>query len=216
MLGFDALGMNAIGVSSTSSQASTSNATANGASLLGLGSIAAGSASGNASSVAPGSTLIGSGSLAAGGASGAQVFDGSATGAALTGTGSIAGGSASSIVPPLAINPAMFYARPGIGWNFPGMIAGDIDTLSFSFNSVLPLGVTILSATPHIVVHLGIDPEPESIVVAGPTVNGSIVSMQVQPTLGGVAYWPRVTASLSDGEKVTLPIPGEGSLNVDL
>lgn len=118
--------------------------------------------------------------------------------------------------PPLPVNPAMYYAHPGIGWNFPDMIAGDIDTLSYNFASMVPSGVSIASVVPNMVVHAGVDPDPETVVISGPTINGTVVSIQVHPTLAGVSYWPRVSATLSDGEKVTLPLHGEGSLTVDL
>lgn len=188
MLGFGPIGASAIGASFAVAAALAG--VAPGAHLTGTGAIAPGSAIGMLPATAPGATLLGADSLAPGAASG------------------------NSVPGALPVNPAMFYEQPGIGWNFPDVVAGDVDTLSFSFEDEIPPGVTIVSASAGFAVHVGGDPDPNAMILAGPISAGVVVSVQVAPALPGVAYWPRVHATLSDGEIITLPRPGEGSLRV--
>lgn len=124
-------------------------------------------------------------------------------------------GTATVAAPILPVNPEFLYVG-GVfdGYNFPDVVAGDSVTLSYDFKRCIPAGASILSVVPHMAAHVGTDPDPGAMVTDGPTIDGAIVSVQVCPTLAGVSYWPRVTATYDDGEKKTLPEHGEGSLAV--
>lgn len=98
--------------------------------------------------------------------------------------------------------------------NFTEMIVGDVETFSYDFRYTLPAGQTIASAAPHIVVHSGVDPNPQAMAPGLPTISGSIVSIELHALVPGVSYYPRMTATFSDGQIVTLPDPGEGSLRI--
>lgn len=98
--------------------------------------------------------------------------------------------------------------------NFTDMRVGEIETFSYDFRYTLPAGQTIESAAPNIVVHAGVDPNPQAMVASQPTINGSVVSIKLQALVPGVSYYPRMTATFSDGQEVTLPDPCEGSLRV--
>lgn len=98
--------------------------------------------------------------------------------------------------------------------DFTDMRVGESENFSYDFVDTLPTGATIASVATDIVVHAGVDPNPQALVVGGPTISGSVVTIRLNPTLAGVSYRPRVTATYSDGQIVTLPDPGEGSLKV--
>ncbi len=104
--------------------------------------------------------------------------------------------------------------------NYSDIFLGDIETLSVNYVDILatkPPGVTIASATWDITRYAGTaDPNPSAMLIAGATgsIDGSVVSISVQALVSGAKYWPRCTAILSDGEKITLPDFGRGSLAV--
>lgn len=141
-----------------------------------------------------------------------------------TETSAVLAADINTYVPPLPINPLRLYvgearARKLYGGkddvqNLTEMIVGDVETFSYSFKKTLPSGATITGAVPHIVVHAGIDPNPQAMVVGLPTINGAIVSIELKALVPGVSYWPRMTATYSDRQQVTLPDPGKGSLSV--
>lgn len=219
---FGPIGSTPIGSSTAGAMVSSSiNATAAGAALVALATIAGGSATGTAAGTAPGATLTAISSISAGSASGTSApVSATAPGAALTSTASIAGGSATSTATPLVlpVNPSFLYVggRGGrdYGINFPSLCAGDDVVLTCEYKHVMPPGVTILSVRPSISVHAGSDSNAQAMFASAPAISGTKVGIRIQALVAGVSYYPRLHVTLSDGETVTLPDPGYGSLTV--
>lgn len=220
---FGPIGSTPIGSSTAGVVAATAgaNATAPGAALVGIATITGGTATGAAAGIAPGASLIGTASIGGGGASGTSApRSATAQGATLASSASIAGGAASSFTPPLVlpVNPSFLYVggRGGrdYGINFPNLCAGDDVVLTCEYRHVMPPGVTIVSVTPSISVHAGADSNAQAMFVSAPAINGTQVGIRIQASVAGASYYPRLHATLSDGETVTLPDPGYGSLSV--
>ena len=104
--------------------------------------------------------------------------------------------------------------------NYSDMYVNDEETLSVDYTRTLATaapGVTVVSGTWSVTRYGGTaDPDPSAILVDGTAgvVAGNIVSIRVKPLIAGVLYWPRCRAILSDGQEITLPDPGKGSLRI--
>lgn len=82
----------------------------------------------------------------------------------------------------------------------PSLPAGVVQNVEFDFLSGLPEGVTISGPVATCVVWQGTDASPSTVVAAGPTIVGSVVTQALSPTVVGVIYEITMQVSASNGQ----------------
>jgi len=101
------------------------------------------------------------------------------------------------------------------GGNYSDMIVGDEETISVDYSNVLPAGVTITGGE-WTNAAIGGDTQngADAMFVDGTigTVAGAVVSIRLRAIVPNAYYRPRCLATLSDGQLITLPDHGFGSL----
>lgn len=88
------------------------------------------------------------------------------------------------------------------------------EIISVDFTDDLAIGETILSAVWTCSVKIGTDPAANAMISGTATIVGPIVSTLLIDGLAGVHYYPICTITTSLGQRLVLPDPGQGAIEV--